>query len=245
MTRSNDSTNWRARMIGRDMALSRTAGGATMAFTLGPALGETDRLARLADISSALPGKVDTVAFCRQVHGDTVHLIGSSPAKRVVEIGDGDALLTTTPGIGLLVWTADCVPVLLAGDGVVAAVHSGWRGCAADVVRAAIEEMEQVAGVAPEKLHAALGPSVCGSCYEVGAEVPDALRRFGLDEARWLDGDHVDLRAFLAARLENLGVPAEQIERIGGCTVESPVLASYRRDGAAAGRQWSMAFLND
>ncbi len=231
-------------MIGRDMALSRTAGGATMAFALGPALGETDRLARLTDVSSTLPGKIDTIAFCHQVHGDAVHRIGASPAKRVVEIGDGDALLTTSPGIGVLVWTADCVPILLAGDGVVAAVHSGWRGCAADVIARAVEAMAKVAGIDPANLHAALGPAVCGSCYEVGAEVPDALRRFDLDKARWLDGDHVDLRGFLAARLEALGVPADRIETVGGCTVESPVLASYRRDSAAAGRQWSMVLLD-
>lgn len=243
MTRSNDTNGWRARMIGRDRTLVQTEAGATKAFALGPALGETDRFARLAAVAHALPGRIDTVAYCRQVHGDTVHRIGSQ-TETVVEIGDGDALLTITPGIGLLVWTADCVPVLLVGDGVVAAVHSGWRGCAADVVGRTVDEMHEAAGVTATDLHVAMGPSICGSCYEVGAEVSNALQRFRLDEARWLNCNLVDLRAFLASRLEALGVPAEQIETVGGCTVESPALASYRRDGAAAGRQWSMVFLN-
>ena len=100
-------------------------------------------------------------------------------------------------------------------------------------------------GVAASKLSAAIGPAVCGPCYQVGAEVPRALGVFDLDEARWLDGDRVDLRGFLTARLESLGVPADQIETVGGCTVESPVLASYRRDGDKAGRQWAMVFLDD
>jgi YfiH family protein len=152
-------------------------------------------------------------------------------------------MVTTTPGLALIVWTADCVPVLLTGDGVVAAVHAGWRGCAHDVVQATVTEMERVAGVVPEGLRAALGPAVCGSCYEVGPEVPEALGRFGLDESRWIDRDRVDLRGFLTARLEHLGLRVGAIESVGGCTVESPALASYRRDGHAAGRQWAMVAL--
>ena len=162
-------------------------------------------------------------------------------------VGDGDGLVTDRPGHGALVWTADCVPVLIAGADVVAAVHSGWRGSAADVVGAAVGVLEKTFGAAPRTLHAALGPSVCGRCYRVGPEVPAAHGAFGLDEDRWRDGDHgdhVDLRGFLSARLEALGVPAEQIETVGGCTVESADLASYRRDGEAAGRQWAMVFTN-
>jgi len=230
-------------MVGRDATLVRRAGGATMIFALGPPLGDAPREERLEAVLRALPDNLDAIAHCNQVHGDAVHRLHRSP-EPVTLVGDGDAMVTTKPGLGVLAWTADCVPVLLAGPGVVAAVHSGWRGCAADVVRAAIEEMGRAADAPPTTLHAALGPAVCGACYEVGREVPEALRSFNLNENRWLDGDRVDLRAFLSARIEALGVPAEQIEAVGGCTVESPVLASYRRDGDDAGRQWSLIFLD-
>ena len=73
---------------------------------------------------------------------------------------------------------------------------------------------------------------------------PDALRRFGLDETRWIDRDRVDLRGFLTARLEHLGLRTTAIASVGGCTVESPALASHRRDGHAAGRQWAMVVLS-
>lgn len=235
---------WRAFNFGGDAALVRRTEESIMAFGLGPPLGEIDRVDRLSRVAASFSGSAETITYCSQVHGRIVHW--SEPGTEpIAEQGEGDALLTTVPGHGVLVWTADCVPILLSGKGVVAAVHSGWRGCAADIVRAVVEEMKRVAEVAPAKLHAALGPAVCGSCYEVGIEVPEALRRFDLDETRWLDGDHVDLRGFLIARLEALGVPADHIETVGGCTVESPVLASYRRDGEAAGRQWSMVFLNE
>jgi len=231
---------WRTQLVGHDRALVNTEAGATMAFALGPARGVAKDPARLAAI---VDDRVISLRHCRQVHGRAIRSIEADSGS-VVAVGTGDGLITTAPQVGLLVWTADCVPVLLAADGVVAAVHSGWRGCAVDVVGAAVEQLARHQDTEPESIRAALGPSVCGGCYEVGPEVPDALRDFGLDEARWLEEDRVDLRGFLAARLEALGIPAEQIETVGGCTVESSDLASYRRDGAAAGRQWAMVYLD-
>jgi len=232
--------SWKERVVGYDRALVRTLGSTTMAFGLGPAWGPAIEPARL---SALLDDRVVSLHYCYQVHGRMIHRIDTNN-KPVVEVGPGDGLVTTDPGVGLLVWTADCVPVLLFADGVVAAIHSGWRGCAADVVGAAVEQMTGSHRTQPERIRAAIGPSVCGGCYEVGPEVPQALRPFDLDESRWLDENHVDLRGFLTARLEALGVPAKNIETVGGCTVESGDLASFRRDGEAAGRQWSMVYLN-
>ena len=230
---------WKERVVGHDSALVRTFGSATMAFGLGPARGAAKETARLAAI---LGDGVVSLRHSHQVHGRTIHPIeaGNEP---VVEVGPGDGLVTSALGVGLLVWTADCVPVLLTADGVIAAVHSGWRGCAADVVGAAVDLLQQRHGVSPGTLRIVLGPSICGACYEVGPEVVEALRPYDLDESRWLDENHVDLRDFLTARLEVLGVPGENIETVGGCTADSPELASYRRDGEAAGRQWAMVYL--
>ncbi len=225
--------------MGRDRVLERRDGDVVLTFALGPATGASKELSRLEAI---LDDRVRRLRSCDQIHGRTVHEVPAG-GDEVMELGPGDGLVTTVPGTGLLVWTADCVPVLLAGDGIVAAVHSGWRGCAADIVGAAVARLARH-DTPPERIRAALGPAVCGACYEVGPEVPDALRRFDLDESRWLVGAHVDLRGFLAARLEALGVPADNIETVGPCTVEAPDLASYRRDGAAAGRQWAMIVLN-
>lgn len=233
---------WRERSIGRDRALVKDVGAATMVFARGPSLGEPDRSRRLAGVIDALPGVLRSISHCRQIHGAVIHRLGGTESG-VEMVGDGDGLVTDRPGHGVLVWTADCVPVLIAGADVVAAVHSGWRGSAADVVGAAVGVLATTFGAAPGTLHAVLGPSVCGRCYRVGSEVPAALGAFGLDEDRWRDRDTVDLRGFLAARLEALGVPPEEIETVGGCTVESADLASYRRDGDAAGRQWAMVYL--
>ena len=141
-----------------------------------------------------------------------------------------------------MVWTADCVPVLMAGDGAVAAVHAGWRGCAADIVGVALRLLEAEHGVAATRLAVALGPAISGPAYPVGPEVVDALNRLGGDASGWNDEGRVDLRAFLAARLAALGVAPQRIERVGPCTASTPGLASFRRDGTAAGRQWSLVY---
>jgi YfiH family protein len=234
---------WDERTIGGDRVLEKRRDSADTVFALGPAAGDPDRARRLSRILETLSDRLVSLFHCSQVHGSLVHRVDEDTAG-VVMIGDGDGMVTDRSGVGLAVWTADCVPVLLAGRGIVAAVHSGWRGCASDVVGAAITIIRDDFGVDPISLRAVLGPAVCGRCYEVGPEVPSALGGFGLDERRWRRGDRVDLRGFLTARLEALGVPTDRIETIGGCTVESPELASYRRDGAAAGRQWAMVFLD-
>lgn len=242
MSNRNSGNRWSATHLGGDAALVRVVDDAVFAFGLGPPQCELDRRRRMAEVLTSFDGDCRSLTWCRQVHGAGVVAVSGAPAG-ATEIGDGDALVTAELGSGVLVWTADCVPVLLAGEGAVAAVHAGWRGCAADVVAEAVAALRRTAGV-DTRLRAAVGPAVCGDCYRVGSEVIEALRPFG-DRRLWLRDDRVDLRAFLVARLISLGVPPECIETVGGCTVESPVLASYRRDADAAGRQWALVFLTD
>jgi copper oxidase (laccase) domain-containing protein len=130
----------------------------------------------------------------------------------------------------------------MSGGGVVAAVHAGWRGAAADIVGAVVDRFRTEYGVAADRLHAALGPAISGRAYPVVDEVIEALGRLGISEARWRDGSHVDLRSLLATRLEALGLCRERVESVGPCTASTPELASFRRDGAAAGRQWSLVY---
>jgi YfiH family protein len=180
-----------------------------------------------------------------QVHGRAIASVASEPDSRlrgVSSVGRCDGLICGEAGIAIAVWTADCVPVLLWGGSVVAAVHAGWRGVAADIVGAAVGRFQSEYGVHAAEIRAALGPAISGACYPVGDEVIAALRELGVPEESWREGCHVDLRALLTARLGQLGLPPTAVDTVGGCTVSSPRLASFRRDGAAAGRQWSMIY---
>jgi copper oxidase (laccase) domain-containing protein len=98
-------------------------------------------------------------------------------------------------------------------------------------------------GASPEEVRAYLGPAISAANYQVGPEVIAALRATGVDETSWLDGDRVGLREFLGAQLSQVGV--DRVTTVGGCTFADPTLASYRRDGDRAGRQWSLVHRRD
>jgi len=181
------------------------------------------------------------VTTVRQVHGRVVLPAGDATSG----VTEGDGLATDKPGVVVGIWTADCVPVhLLAADARIAvAVHCGWRGSAAGILDSALELLVKRWNVTPSELRAALGPSIGGCCYEVGEEVEEAfvahaggeLGRVGFEcrQGRL----HLDLRRFLAAELQELGVPS--VEEVGPCTACSPdVLHSYRK-GSRNGRQLS------
>jgi YfiH family protein len=159
--------------------------------------------------------------------------------------GEADGVVTSAPGVLVGVVTADCVPVLLRAPetSVVAAVHAGWRGAAAGVVEAGVEELCGVAGAATRTIEAAIGPAIGPCCYQVGPDVRAAFeRRLGNAAGSVFTPDagdrlRLDLRQAVRRLLEHAGVPAPAV--VGPCTCCTPALHSYRRDGARAGRQLS------
>lgn len=231
--------------VGDDRAMVLETGGVHMLFAFGPAETAKPPEPRLCRVLAAPEIAVDGIRWGEQVHGCIIASLAAEPEHpldNVACVGRCDALMTADTGLGLVVWTADCVPILIHGGGVVAAVHSGWRGSVADVAGAVVRRFAIEYGVPPGHLRAVLGPAVSGPRYEVSGEVVEGLRAFGLDENRWRKGSHVDLRAFLAARFEDLGLEPATIRLEGPCTASTPQLASYRRDGSDAGRQWSMIY---
>jgi YfiH family protein len=231
--------------VAEDLALAFEVAGTGMLFAFGPPTPADPPGQRMQQVLRALDSEIGAIRWGDQVHGRVVASLAAEP-ERPLEgaacVGRCDALITADVGLGLVVWTADCVPVLIAGDGVVAAVHSGWRGSVADVVGAVVRRFAIEYGVPAEKLRAILGPAISGPRYEVSREVIDGLRAFGHDEDRWLLKNHVDLRGFLSARLEDLRLDPAAIQTVGPCTASTLELASYRRDGVDAGRQWSMIY---
>ena len=100
---------------------------------------------------------------------------------------DVDGLVTDIPGIALVTSHADCVPLFFV-DPVRRAIglsHSGWKGTAARIGAATVEKMRQEFGSRPEDIRAAIGPSICRNCYEVGEDVAQEFRRtFSARECR-------------------------------------------------------------
>jgi copper oxidase (laccase) domain-containing protein len=110
-------------------------------------------------------------------------------------------------------------------------VHAGWRGAAAGILERTVTVMGERFGTAPDALALHLGPSICGTCYEVGPEVHEAL-----GEPVPTEPTPVDLPANLARRARSLGIPEAEITRSTCCTLCGPAdLFSHR--GGDAGRQ--------
>src|SRR5689334_3725707 len=107
---------------------------------------------------------VDGLAFGKQVHGDGVRVVRGLSKKTSRGLDDTDALVTTVPGIALVMMGADCLPVLVAGGGVVGAAHVGRGGLAKGVLGEVVAAM--LAEGATD-LTAVIGPGICGGCYEV------------------------------------------------------------------------------
>lgn len=154
-------------------------------------------------------------ATIRQVHGADV-AVATTPGDH----GPADAIVTRTPRLPVTVATADCVPVVLAGDATIALVHAGWRGVALGVVDAAATRMADL-GDPPTR--AAIGPHIGPCCYEVGTEVIDAVGGHG-SHTTW-GTTSLDLTAAIVEQLEGVDV-----EVIDACTLDDRRFASYRRD---------------
>jgi YfiH family protein len=175
----------------------------------------------------------DQLVFARQVHGDGVAVVERADDRaRNGGIADVDALVTTTPGLGLVALAADCLPVLLADvdAGVVAAAHAGRAGLLAGVLQRTVEQMAAL-GATPERTAAVVGPAAGACCYEVpasmAAEAEAALP--GVRATTRQGTPSLDLRGGAERVLRQAGVV--DVRSVGRCTIDDDRFFSYRRDG--------------
>ena len=195
-------------------------------------------------LEEMLPADVKTFST-KQVHGDVIAILEDkgekcfAPTKDLIE---ADAFITNQAQLACAIRTADCVPLLMCDpqQRVVAAVHAGWRGTAENIAVKTVQKMCTVYGCEPENILVAIGPSICGSCYEVGPEVVQAMQNLGYKNP---SQTHVDVTEVNKFTLLQAGVKAANIELLNVCTkCSGKPLASYRRDGSGA-RQVSFIFL--
>ena len=198
-----------------------------MGWTYGDSNASKDSVAnRVQHISTPF----ETWGLIDQTHSDIVKNVSNAGSQ-----GEGDALFTSIANIGLVVQTADCVPIFLIGKrrGVpeVGVVHAGWRGVANQIVQKTVEQMSEV--------HTAvIGPCIGVNRYEVGEEVVDAIVATGVPRGVCTQErsprPHLDVRLAVAHQLRACHV--RNIETVGFCTYKDQGWSSYRRDGKNAGR---------
>ena len=188
--------------------------------------------------------------FTRQVHGTLVRPVTAGSRclpPLAARPQDCDGLVTAERDVPLCVFTADCVPVLLADPerGVICAAHSGWKGTVGDMMGAAVRSMLE-RGARAESIRAAIGPAISRCCFETGPEVKEAVEALLGPDARGLcppeegvEGKYmVDLKEANRRRLLQLGVAREHIDVSGDCTMcMNDVYWSHRATKGRRGTQ--------
>lgn len=162
-----------------------------------------------------------------------------------------DAIVTDREELGIGVYTADCVPILIVDPvkRVIAAVHAGWKGTIYRIVQRVVTSMRENFRSSPSEILVAIGPSIKECCYEVDSAVTDPLKtevpsweRYIIPkgQGRWM----LDIQRLNEGLLLEEGVPKGNIEVIELCTRCRPDLFhSYRRDGKKTGKMMSIIML--
>ncbi len=184
-----------------------------------------------------------------QIHSNNVHIATAKdlrPAYGPGFMNKADGYVTNEPNVPLAIFTADCVPLLLEDsvNGVVGAIHCGWRSTVSDIESEAVAKMISL-GANPANIHAAIGPAIDKCCFEVGSEVIDAVNRLlGREATEFYDAKEngkfmLDLRGVVKERLLQLGLSGDNISLTGGCTMCHP--ERYFSHRASNGERGSLA----
>ncbi len=180
------------------------------------------------EVLRAITHSSPRLAWLRQVHSAQVVV------ARIGLSGEADALVTDRPNLALAISSADCVPILLAGENRVAAIHAGWRGLIAGIVAETVRRMSGD----PSRIAVWIGPAIGACCYEVSSAL--ARRIAAQSHASVIadglrDRPHVDLPGTAACQLSAAGVT--DIRHLIRCTrCDANHLWSYRREGRKSGR---------
>ena len=187
-------------------------------------------------LADALGFDPENYVMTRQIHSNWVRVVTEKDCSGFFhrDYPECDALVTNTPGLALLVFTADCTPLLFHDPvtGAVGAAHAGWRGTVGGIAARTVEAMVEAFGCKIENIRAAIGPNI-GQChFETDADVPQAvLEAFGPEAAVFIQQRgkkyYIDLKQVNALCLRRCGV--RHIEISENCTYcESDRFWSHR-----------------
>ena len=206
-------------------------------------------------LCAALDFPVERLVFSRQVHRADIRYVTPEDCHELFAPVpyEADGLITDTPNLPLVIFTADCIPILLSDPvrGAIGALHAGWRGTVADIAGAGVRAMVSKFGCRPEDIQAAIGPGISYCCFETGREVPEAILSLLGDSGRGFftsKGEKymVDLKAVNRRLLENAGVLPAHIAVSPECTMCShDKYWSHRYTKGQRGSQASLIMIKE
>ena len=202
-------------------------GSLNLAFGRGDTMENVEQ--NLKILASALEFDPARYVMTHQIHSDIVRVVTDADCAGLCHRAypDCDALVTNTPGVALLIFTADCTPILLHDPvtGAVGAAHAGWRGTAQKIAAKTARAMMDAFGCDPKNIRAAVGPNIGRCHFETDADVPEAMvEAFGEAVQPFIrrQGNkyYVNLKEINALVLRRAGVT--RIEISDSCTMCQP-----------------------
>ncbi len=192
---------------------------------------------------------LERTVLSKQTHTTNIRIVTEEDCGKGIvresDINDTDGLVTNIPDIALVVFAADCVPILLCDPTkrVVAAIHAGWRGSIGKISSKCVEIMKSDFGSDPENILAAIGPSIGPCCFEFGSAAPEYFGEKYCSQSA--DGKYtVDLWSYNRDLLKESGLSNENIDVSQICTMcKSDLFYSYRSHKDATGRQGAVIML--
>jgi len=167
----------------------------------------------------------DNIVCSTQVHGTNVRIVTQDDRGGLFRPNShqADALITNSPNVALMVFTADCVPILLHNPvkNVIGAVHAGWRSAVANITGITIKKMQNEFNCSPTDIRASIGPCISKCCFETDADVADAVKaalplHYDICVTKSGNKFMIDLKEINRIMLSNAGI--EHIEITDECT---------------------------
>lgn len=185
----------------------------------------------------------DRMVLAKQTHTDNIRIVTEADCGKGItvesDIEDTDGLITSCVNVPLVVFSADCTPILMydAEKNVAAAIHSGWRGTVKKIAARAVEIMKTEFKCNPKDIFAAIGPHIRSCCFEVDIDVSKNFNECYVTVDKASNKATVDLLGVNISMLEDCGILSENISYSDECTkCRSDKFYSYRADKERTGR---------
>lgn len=190
--------------------------------------------------------ELNNIQYLKQIHSDKVYIYKEENSDLKDE--EGDALITNENNVAIGVFTADCVPILIADtkNNVVAAIHSGWRGTFDSIVLRTLENMKKEFNIDLSYTKVFIGPHIRQCCYEISEELKEKfLDKTKIEEKNLFKDRNLSLEECILKDIREFGILEDNIYSIDLCThCESNIkLYSYRKSVGTYGRLFSFSFI--
>jgi len=219
-----------------------------LAFHVGDK--EENVLRNRAKLAKSLNIPFQSFTISNQVHGTNITIVGqaergSGATNIATAIKENDAMITNQKNICLLIFVADCLPVLLYDREkmVVSLIHAGWKGTIGLITQKTVSLMQSYWDCRPQDIICAIGPSIGPCCYQVGPEIVDKVRKIFPKNDNLVQAISKDGRGYLnlweanKIQLLDCNIPEKNIEVAELCTCcHSDIFFSSRKDNGYTGR---------